>query len=167
MFSALRQGAQVYILEKGETPTLKIGQVVSVGQPKPRYNTTTPNATFGLNPELVVDVDVNVNGDDYKFENLSSTATIATYGKAVISDNRDAMLQEVDNMRNSSQQIIDSLDYHKGVVDACGEMFKQLNPNYAKEQQRDDDISRLKSEMGELKGDVAQILKILSKGGKS
>jgi len=42
MFSALRQGALVYILDKGDTPSIKIGQVEGVTQP--RFN---PAAGFG------------------------------------------------------------------------------------------------------------------------
>jgi hypothetical protein len=34
MFSALRQGAVLYILEKGDTPKLKIGQIEGVTQPR-------------------------------------------------------------------------------------------------------------------------------------
>jgi len=33
MFAALRQGSTIYILEKGETPTLKVGQIISVTAP--------------------------------------------------------------------------------------------------------------------------------------
>lgn len=36
MFSALRQGSVLYILEKGENPALKVGQVASITQPN--YN---------------------------------------------------------------------------------------------------------------------------------
>jgi hypothetical protein len=49
MFSALRQGMPLYILEKGETPNIKIGQVESVTSPRPMYNTFNPAAGLSGN----------------------------------------------------------------------------------------------------------------------
>lgn len=52
MFSALRQGSVLYILEKGETPSLKIGQVTSVTQPNYNSNFLMNGSTVDINAKV-------------------------------------------------------------------------------------------------------------------
>lgn len=163
MFSALRQGALVYILEKGETPSIKIGQVESVTQPRPKYNTFNPTAPFGANMETVVDITVRLDNDKKDYIGIPSNASIHGYGNIVISESRDAMASEVNNMLQTSKQALESIDYHRNVIKTCEEMLKQLDPDYAKQQERDDAIDSLKSEVGSLKSDMSRILDLLTK----
>jgi hypothetical protein len=44
-------------------------------------------------------------------------------------------------------------------------MLKQLDPDYAKQQERDSAIDSLKSEVGSLKNDMTKILNLLTKAG--
>lgn len=41
MFQGLRPNSIFYVLDKGENPSLKIGQVVSVSNPQPKFPTYT------------------------------------------------------------------------------------------------------------------------------
>lgn len=165
MFSALRQGSLIYILEKGENPNVKIGQVESVTQPRPKYNTFNPTVPFAANVETIVDITVTIDNEKKDYIGVPSNASVHGYGNIVISENRDAMVSEVNAMLQTSKQIIDSVDYHKNVVKSCEDMLKQLNPDYAKQQERDDAIDGLKTEVGSLKSDVNRILDILTKAG--
>jgi hypothetical protein len=54
MFSGLRQNGLFYILEKGEDLKLRIGQVVSVSNPQPKYNQFGAGG-FAAQPEMTVD----------------------------------------------------------------------------------------------------------------
>lgn len=145
MFSQLRPGSIIYILDKRETPRLITGQVANVTQPQPKYNTQNPATMIGMQPELVMDVLVKTEGSEYDLKQLHANMSIEQRPdiKAVISDSREAMLQEVDMMQAQSQRIVDSHDFNKGVVKACEQMKRQLNPNYEKEQKRDEQIEAL------------------------
>lgn len=172
MFSALRQGNPFYILEKGDKPSLKIGQVESVSQPKPKYNTYNPSLTFGMNMETIVDITVKVGDEKLEFKQVPSGLSIANFGDkgVVISESKEAMTAEIDGMLQSSKQILNSIDYHDSVITSCEDMLKKLNPSFAKEQERDDAIEALTSqvnsiqtEFGSIKGDVSKILGLLTK----
>ena len=163
MFSALRQGAPIYILEKGETPSIKIGQVESVTQPRPRYATYNPAIGLGGNMETIVDITVKINGDKKEYVGIPSNLSIHGYGDVVISESRDAMISEVDGMLQSSKSIIESVDYHKKMITSCEEMLKQLNPAYAKEQERDGAIDSLKSEVETLRKEISRMTSLLAK----
>lgn len=163
MFSALRQGAPLYILEKGETPNIKIGQVESVTQPRPKYATYNPTVGFGGNMETLVDITVKINGDKKEYVGIPSNLSIHGYGDIVISESREAMISEVDGMLQSSKSIVDSVDYHKRLITQCEDMLKQLNPAYAKEQERDGAIDDLKSEVETLRKEISRMTSLLTK----
>lgn len=159
MFSALRQGALIYILDKGENPNIKIGQVEGVTQPR-----FMPGSGFGT---TVVDIAVKIDNDKKDFIGIPSNLSVHSYGSLVISESREAMVQEVNAMLRTSKTALESIDYHRNVIEACEEMLKQIDPDYAKQQERDDTIESLKSEVGSLKDDVKKMLDLLTKAGAS
>jgi hypothetical protein len=73
------------------------------------------------------------------------------------------MVSEVNGMLQTSKQVVENIDYHRNVVKACEDILKQLNPDYAKQQERDDALDSLKSEVGSLKEDMNKILNLLTK----
>ncbi len=145
MFSQLRQGSQVWILDKsGKTPELKTGQVTNIPNVVPTYNTQNPAMT-GFQPDMVVDVTVKTDTKEYELKQLHANLQIEARDdiKAVISDSQESMLQEVEAMSAQSKQIVDSQDYHKEVLNKCEQWRRMLNPRYEKEQKRDEQIESL------------------------
>lgn len=159
MFSALRQGSPLYILDKGENPSIKIGQVESVTSPRPEYgNITVPYG--GLN--TLVDITAKVGNDKKQYVGIPSNLSIHGSGDIVISESRDAMMAEVEGMLQTSKSIVDSIDYHKKMIVACENMLKQLNPAFAKEQERDGAIDSLKSEVATLRQEISRMTTLLA-----
>ena len=155
MFSALRQGSVVYILEKGENPVLKIGQVVSITQPNYSSNFLMNGST--------IDINVKVNNQNMDFKNVPSSQSIANYNNAVITETKELMSNEVDNMLQSSKSVVDSIEYHQNIIKSCEVILKDLNPRFAKEKERDEDITNLKNKMGGIESKMEQILTLLQK----
>lgn len=158
MFSALRQGSVIYILEKGEMPTLKVGQVISVTQPT--YNSN--NYMIGS----TVDINAKVGNETLEFKNVPSSQSTANYNNAIITETKELMFNEVDNMLQNSKSIIDSVSYHESVLLSCEEILKDLNPRFAKEKERDEDISNLKTKIGGIESKMDKILNLLSETKK-
>lgn len=162
MFSALRTGSPFYILEKSDEPKLKIGSVVSVTQPVPKYaQTYIPNQNY---TETVVDVVVKVGEEDIKFEKIPSNLSIANFGQngIVVSESKEAMNTEVEGMLRTSRNILDSIPYHEKVVEVCDVMLRELNPQFAKEKQQEEKIASLESKVGGMEGKLDQIANMLS-----
>lgn len=157
MFSALRQGSVVYILEKGENPVLKVGQVVSITQPNYSSNFLMNGST--------IDINVKVNNQNMDFKNVPSSQSIANYNNAVITETKELMSNEVDNMLQSSRSIVDSVTYHNNIITSCESILKELNPRFAKEKERDEDINNLKDKMGGIESKMDKILVLLQKDG--
>ena len=155
MFSALRQGSVVYILEKGENPVLKVGQVVSITQPNYSSNFLMNGST--------IDINVKVNNQNMDFKNVPSSQSVANYNNAVITETKELMSNEVDNMLQSSRSIVDSVTYHNNIITSCESILKELNPRFAKEKERDEDINNLKDKIGGIESKMYKILTLLSK----
>lgn len=113
--------------------------------------------------ETLVDITVKLNGDKKEFVGIPSNLSIHGYGDIVISESREAMISEVDGMLQSSKSIVDSVEYHKKMITQCEEMLKQLNPAYAKEQERDGAIDSLKSEVETLRKEISRMTSLLAK----
>lgn len=162
MFSALRQGSPFYILEKLDEPKLKVGSVVSVSQPTPKYsNSFLANQNF---TEMVVDVSVKVGEEELKFEKLPSSLSIANFGQngVVVSESKEAMNTEVEGMLRSSRSIIESVPYHEKVVQVCDVMLRELNPQFAKEKEQEEKISVLEQKMVGMEGTLSDIREMLN-----
>lgn len=162
MFSGVRQNNLFYILEKENEPKLRIGQVVSVSNPQPQFG-----QPYSQPADSFVDITVKVDGETMEFKKLPSSSSIADSGKGgvIVSDSKEVMNGEVESMLQSSQSILDRIDYHKKVVQNCNQILRVLNPRLAKEKERDEDISNLKNKIGGLEDKMDKILTILSKDG--
>lgn len=158
MFSNLRTNSQIYILHRDATPYVEIGQVVSVSQPQPRYQVNN----FMAPQELVVDIVVNINGNNVTLQKLPANLDIADQGTAeagvVITTSREAMNSEVDSLRQKSIGIINSIDYHKKRVQDCELLLQRLNPEFAEQKQQKQEIDMLKSQMSEMMNDMKELM---------
>ena len=158
MFGTLRAGSLIYILNKGENPSLNIGQVLMVTPPRPKVNSQfMPNP---LQMEQVVDINVKVGDDTKTFSNVGTNLSIVDTGAGgyVISDDKAAITNEVEAFGTLSQNALNSVPYHKKVVSACKQMMIELNPSLQKEAERDGEITKLKDELTEIKSLLKDVL---------
>lgn len=110
----------------------------------------------------MVDITAKVGNDKKQYVGIPSNLSIHGSGDIVISESRDAMLSEIEGMLQTSKSIIESVDYHKKMITACEEMLKQLNPAYAKEQERDGAIDNLKNEVETLRQEISKMTALLA-----
>ena len=158
MFSNLRTNSQIYILHRDANPYIEIGQVISVSQPQPRYQ----QGSFLAPQELVVDVVVNVNGSNRTLQKLPANLDVADQetinGSLFISTSKDAMNTEVTSMRQKSLDILNSIDYHKKVIQDCEILLQRLNPEFAEQKQQKQEIDMLKSQMSEMMSGMKELM---------
>lgn len=92
MFSGLRQGNALYVLDKSEEPKLINGYIERVSAPHPMYQSYNPAVSFGANLQTAVDIVVKIGNDRKEFVGVPSTATIHSYGDYVLSESKDNMI---------------------------------------------------------------------------
>lgn len=166
MFQNLRTNSQVYILHKVGEPYIEYGSVLNVTGPKPKYPMTP--APVGQFPqmEMVVDVMVNIGGQQVPLKDLKANADIDDNGSIVVSCSKEAINSEISLMRQKSVDILNSIDYHKNVIASCDKMLNSLNPEIAAKQEQEQRIQSLESQIGSLTGMMQQLL-AMTKGGNA
>ena len=165
MFSGLRQNSIIYVLEKkqgdGERLSLRIGQVLSVSNPQPKYQ---PNYHLGAQGiETTVDITVKFQDEQMEFKQLPSTAQIANCGDLVLSESHDAIDAEVQAMYRTSKEIVESEAYHRQMMEDCIKIRSILNPQIAKEREQAEKITKLESKVSGMEDTLSDIKGMLSK----
>lgn len=126
------------------------GTIVSVSPPKPKFAVPP---VYGQPQEMVVDLVVRVGDVNNNYQGLPAMADIADFGvntQIVISATKEAINNEIAAMKQKSSDVINSVDYHKSVIEGCNKMLLDLNPEYAEKQQQQSEINDLKRQMAEL-----------------
>ena len=167
-FNSLSNGTPFYVLRKGDRPCLEVGVVKSKSQPRAQYPMQTPNVGIGMQLQQVVDVVATINGKDETFANLPINVEIASKGNDTFSGSREAMLQAVDAMLQTSKKALEMIPYHKGVISESEKMLEVLNPQYAENKQNARVIQSLQEkqkaqeqQLAELKAQNSEMLAIL------
>lgn len=167
-FNSITSGNPFYILRKGERPQLEVGVVKSKSQPRAQYPMQTPNVGMGLQMQQVIDIIATINGKDETFPNLPINVEIAQKGNDTFSGSREAMLQAVDAMLQTSKKAIEQIPYHKLVISESEKMLETLNPQYAENKQNARVIQSLQEkqkaqeqQLSELKAQNTEMLNIL------
>lgn len=150
MFSALNQGSLVYILDKTDGVKFKIGEIVG---------TTVPQ--FAVDGSgMVMKLSIKINGNVAEYNNVPSAATIVSYnnGKFIIAETKQSIQSEVESTLHNANYIIEHIEDYKSQITQCEDVLKQLNPQYAKDKARDEEIANIKSEVAGMKTNIDKIL---------
>ena len=158
MFSTLRQNSPIYVLDKKDSPVLKKGIIETVSPQRSRTG-----SFYGQPMDMIVDIRVNIDGTSQEFKNIPANLSIANDGNIVISETKEAMSTEVDSMLSISKQILESVDYHKDVIEKCEQILKDLNPQFAKDKFQEEKINSLESRIGGVENTLGDIKDMLSK----
>ena len=161
MFQGLRPNSIFYVLDKSGEPTLKIGQVISVSNPQPKF--PYQPGQFNLQLETTVDVKVKMQDGEAEFKQLPSNGQIANSDNLVVAESREAMSAEVEAMLRHSKEVLDSKNYHEKVVKNCEQMLGILNPQIAKEKAQEQRIGNLEADVSGMKGTLSNIETMLQR----
>ena len=162
MFSALNQGSIIYILDKTDRPKFKVGEVISISQPKVDYNST---GQFGQYQATTVDIKVNVEGNTYEYNSIPSSYSVITYnnGKITLSETKQGLQSEVESILQNSKQIVERIDTYKQNIVDCESILKQLNPQFAKDKERDERLNSLEERFGGVEDRLDKIINLINK----
>lgn len=157
-FNSLSNGTPFYVLQQGEKPTLSVGTVKSKTQPRLKFP-TQPNLMGGMQTQQVIDITATINGKDETFCDIPLGVEIAQRGSMTFSGSREAMLQAVDTMLQTSRKALEQIPYHKSVISESEKMLEVLNPQYADNKRQARTISSLEERQKETDEKLANLEK--------
>ena len=159
MFQSVRPNSQIYIFHRGDNPRLEVGYVVNQPIPRPKYQLP---ATFGQPQETVVDLVVKTNEQTYNYNNIPAQLDVAdsvSNGEnLIISDSKDGISSEILNLKQKSQDIANSKEYHLSLVEKYEKILMDIHPELAEKQEQKQEIDVLKSKMEEMSKSIAALM---------
>ncbi len=162
MFQSVRPNSPIYVFHKGDNVRLETGYVVNQPIPKPKYQ--MPH-NFGQTQEMIVDLVVKLNDMTVNYNALPAQLDIAdSYSNGeniVISDSRDAMNAEIISLKQKSIDIINSVDYHKSLINQYDKLLADFNPEMAEKQAQQQEIAQLRNQMDEMSKNMALLIEQL------
>lgn len=158
MFSALNQGSFVYILDKTKGIKFKIGEVIGVTNPNQN------NYPVNQIPNQPINLKVKVEDTVYDFNAISSSASLVTYdnGKFIISETKQGLQSEVYAILQNRKNIIENIPQYKNDIVECETVLKDLNPEFAKDKERDERIDSLSTQVTNMQSTLDKIVNLIS-----
>lgn len=139
-FKDIKQGYPVYVLHKGQM-TARTGKVTMVSQPRFPQVAQQPMASG-----LVMDVTIEEDGQSRTYTMPESSAVVCA-GDVIISTDRGGILMEVEAMRNASEEVVNSVQRHREIMEKCDRILTEWNPALAEKKQQEERISSLEDEV--------------------
>lgn len=153
LFKDVKQNYPVFILDKQNVKFTQ-GKVQSVSFPH-----MDNSAPLGMN-KTVIDVVIEADGKSATYampENLS----IVYAGDIVLSTDKDGIVREIEAMKMSAEQVLNSVDRQKEIVEKSSQLLVELNPEFKAKQENEQRLSSLESSMKELKDMMKGLVKEL------
>ena len=155
MFGQLRINNPLFVLNKQGSPSLDIGTVVSVTAPMPQLS------SIGQPTMYTVDVTARVNDQNITYQKLPANTDVADFagnGNVVIACSRESMNSELQAMRQRSVDVVKSVDYHNGLIQAIDKIIQDLNPEEAEKLALQKEVTDLKGQMLQMSQSVNALL---------
>lgn len=159
MFSNLTQGSSVYILSTKDKMKYHVCQVEML----------RPSFSYTFNNGAVVDIAVTIDGQRKEFAGIAANSSVSTSQDYIITDSKEAMISQIENLLQTNKDIVDNIDRHKSIISECEEILKNLNPQFAKEHAFDSALNELSSrvdsmqnEFVDIRSDVKRMLNLLT-----
>lgn len=168
MFSGLRQGNIIYLLDKSNL-SLTVAEVVKTSNPytmlqKQQGNKMQMMPTY-MQPQgqdQFVDIVAKSPEHELNLEELPSNQSYCFKNNVFVCDNIDAINAEIDSNERSSKMVLDSVPYHEKAIEAYKEMKLRVNPQFAKEREQEEKIGALEVKMDGIENTLNQMMGILS-----
>lgn len=161
LFKDLKQNYQVFLLNTQDM-TFNQGKVVSVSFP--HFDMNNQGIGIGSNStNMVVDVTIELDGKTSTYvipENISITRT--GNGNLVIATEKEGIVREIEALKSASEQVLASVDYHKGVIEKADSLLAEFNPILKERQATEQRFKQIEDNVGEMKQMLERFLNNIS-----
>lgn len=158
-FKDVKQGYPVYILNT-ETVKAANGKVINVSQPY----FPTQQAFNPTNTNRMIDITIEYEGRNQTFS-IPENSQIANAPNLVISSEREAIIREVEVMKAKSEEVVNSVEKNKKIIESCEDILTNWNPAFAEKKEQDKRLTAMENKIGSMESMMRELYKSL-KGDK-
>lgn len=157
MFSDLKKGFQVHTLDTNTVPKYEVGKIVAVSEP--RYLPPQPG-TYQTMQSRVVDLTVELS-DGTKTYTVPESQTVAKAMGITLSLGIDPIMNELNAIKTTSQEIIDSVDLNRQKIAACDSILEDINPAFKQTREQDRKIAGIENKVNTLTDSFEDLKKLI------
>lgn len=154
LFKDIKQNYSVHILDKDNVSYIQ-GKVVSVSFP--HMDNTNPMAMG----KTVVDVVIDADGKSATYT-IPENMGIVYAGNLVLSTDKDGIIREVEALKTSSEQYLESVDKTRQVLEKSTSLLAELNPEIKAKQENELRLSNLENTMKDIQSDMKDFKEMMS-----
>jgi hypothetical protein len=111
---------------------------------------------------MVVDIAVKVNNQTVTYSGLPAQLDISdSYSNGeniVVADNREAINSEILSLKQKSLDVINSKEYHEGLIECYEKILSDLNPEFAEKKAQKEEIEILKGQMADMSKNIEELM---------
>lgn len=155
-FRDVQPNYPVFILDKQEL-TVKQGKVVTKGFPHPDLTSiTSPSKTL-------IDFGIELDGKTAVYT-IPDDLSVTYAGNLVLSPDKTNIINEIEAIKNTAEQIINSVDAQKEKYEKASALLAELNPVYRDKKETENRLTKLESSIDDIKSMMSKLMESL--GGK-
>lgn len=156
-FRDVQQNYPVFILDK-QALTVKQGKVMSKGFPYPDRNNLV-QANLGPT-KMMVDIGIEVDGKTAVYA-IPDELSVTYAGNLIISVDKAGIVNEIEAIRNTAEQVINSIDAQKERFNKASGLLSELNPEYKAKRETEDRLNKLEGSLDDLKAMMSKLVNAL------
>ncbi len=157
MFSDLKKGFQVHTLDTNTVPKYELGRVVAVSEP--RYLPPQVGSYQSMQTR-VVDLTVELAGET-KTYTVPEFQSVAKAMGITLSTSIDPIMNELNAIKSTSQEIIDSVETHRNRIEACESILEEVNPTFKQTREQDRKIAGIENKVNGLADSFEDLKKLI------
>lgn len=108
----------------------------------------------------VVDLTVELTGET-KTYTVPESQNVAKAMGITLSTSIDPIMNELNAIKSTSQEIIDSVDAHRAKIEACESILEDINPAFKQTREQDRKIAGIENKVNDLTDSFEDLKKLI------
>lgn len=139
LFKELKSNYPIFLLDRA---TLKFEQA-KVMNVQPNYQSVNMNR---------IEVNVTIQNKEGKQNTyaVADSEQSAYAGNLFISTSKDCIINEVNALKNASEEVLSKVEEHKQTVEKCKELLGELDTTFRDQQKTNERLNQMESKLDEI-----------------
>ena len=139
MFKELKSGYPIYLFDRA---SLRYEQA-KVMSSQPNYQPTTIG-------KLETNITVQTKDGKQNIYSVTDSEQAAYAGTLLIASNKEAVINEINILKNNSEEVLNKVEEHKHIVSECGKLLAELDTTFRDQQRTNERLDNLENKLDEI-----------------
>ena len=139
LFKELKGNYPIFLLDRA-TLSFEQAKVMNV---QPNYQSVNMN-------RIEVNVTIQNKGGKQNTYAVADSEQSAYAGNLFISTSKDCIINEVNALKNASEEVLSKVDEHKQTVEKCKNLLAELDTSFRDQQKTNERLDQMESKLDEI-----------------